>query len=280
MNHINTNRLYATIRSWPIIFIIFALVNFGFMMAFTTQANASGPSPPVCGNGAKESGEACDLGAGNGQPSSCCTSTCTYVAAGTVCRPKATGTECDVAETCPGNKDDCPVDRFEASSVLCGSTPVGLCDLQDKCQGQNVGPNCVDLVRDNQYDCRPSAGVCDLVETCDGMSKTCPPDSKSTAVCRPAAGECDLAESCDGGNNCPADVKKTNMTALLTSAMGQMLTASILPRRRGCRVEALIRQNVTMQILVMETEPAWITTSKTTQTVEMAARIVQTRISA
>ena len=54
--------------------------------------------------------------------------------------------------------------------------------------------------------CRPSAGACDLADTCDGSSVACPADAKSTAVCRPAAGVCDLAESCDGVNNaCPAD---------------------------------------------------------------------------
>src|SRR5262245_26195270 len=54
--------------------------------------------------------------------------------------------------------------------------------------------------------CRPSAGVCDLQETCSGSSGVCPSDAKSTAVCRPRAGDCDVAESCNGiGNACPAD---------------------------------------------------------------------------
>src|SRR5207253_3478801 len=49
--------------------------------------------------------------------------------------------------------------------------------------------------------CRPSAGVCDLTETCTGASGSCPADAKRTAVCRPAGGTCDVAETCDGGGN-------------------------------------------------------------------------------
>src|SRR5690606_35160615 len=55
--------------------------------------------------------------------------------------------------------------------------------------------------------CRPSAGPCDVAETCDGATTTCPPDGfDSTTICRPAAGPCDAADACDGsGAACPAD---------------------------------------------------------------------------
>lgn len=57
--------------------------------------------------------------------------------------------------------------------------------------------------------CRPAAGVCDLTETCNGVSPTCPSDAKSTGVCRPSAGPCDLTENCNGfSNDCPADAKR------------------------------------------------------------------------
>jgi len=78
--------------------------------------------------------------------------------------------------------------------------------------------------------CRAAAGVCDVAESCDGVSNDCPADTfqprpssaarrpapatpaetchrhgrrlsrgrESTAVCRPAAGPCDVAERCDG----------------------------------------------------------------------------------
>ena len=46
--------------------------------------------------------------------------------------------------------------------------------------------------------CRPAAGVCDVAETCDGVSLTCPPNKflSQGAICRPAAGACDVAETC------------------------------------------------------------------------------------
>lgn len=55
--------------------------------------------------------------------------------------------------------------------------------------------------------CRPSAGACDVADTCDGSGSACPADTKSTAICRSAADVCDLAESCDGvSDGCPTDV--------------------------------------------------------------------------
>jgi hypothetical protein len=58
----------------------------------------------------------------------------------------------------------------------------------------------------NGATCRASAGVCDLTETCNGSSPTCPADAKSTALCRASAGVCDVAEFCNGVNNfCPGD---------------------------------------------------------------------------
>jgi hypothetical protein len=56
--------------------------------------------------------------------------------------------------------------------------------------------------------CRTDGGFCDVAETCDGASATCPADVKhpNGFVCRTAAGACDAAEACDGiGNDCPAD---------------------------------------------------------------------------
>src|SRR5262249_29850235 len=48
--------------------------------------------------------------------------------------------------------------------------------------------------------CRPTAGPCDVAETCDGVTADCPADAVAATdvVCRPAAGACDAAETCDG----------------------------------------------------------------------------------
>jgi hypothetical protein len=56
--------------------------------------------------------------------------------------------------------------------------------------------------------CRAAAGVCDVAESCDGSTDTCPADilASTATVCRPAAGTCDLPEHCDGtGPLCPVD---------------------------------------------------------------------------
>jgi hypothetical protein len=57
--------------------------------------------------------------------------------------------------------------------------------------------------------CRAKAGKCDIAETCNGTSPTCPADAKKTDVCRAKAGACDIAERCDGVSNaCPADKRR------------------------------------------------------------------------
>jgi RHS repeat-associated protein len=56
--------------------------------------------------------------------------------------------------------------------------------------------------------CRAAAGACDVAETCNGTSLTCPTDglAPATTVCRAANGTCDVAEKCTGTSAaCPAD---------------------------------------------------------------------------
>jgi hypothetical protein len=49
-------------------------------------------------------------------------------------------------------------------------------------------------------ECRASEGPCDVAESCDGASATCPANAlaKASTVCRAAAGPCDAAELCTG----------------------------------------------------------------------------------
>jgi hypothetical protein len=57
--------------------------------------------------------------------------------------------------------------------------------------------------------CRAVAGICDVAETCDGTSATCPPDAFQPAytICRPTTGPCDVGEVCTGTSaTCPPDV--------------------------------------------------------------------------
>src|SRR5438093_577621 len=94
----------------------------------------------ACGDGTLDSGEQCDLGAGNGSTTSCCTTLCEFRAAGLVCRSSAG--PCDVTETCTGADGNCPADAFQPSN----------------------------------FQCRPETGACDVAETCSGSGPACPAD--------------------------------------------------------------------------------------------------------
>src|SRR5204862_5789467 len=180
----------------------------------------------------------------NGQPGSCCTSTCQFVTSGTECRASAgacdphevcTGSsgscpadalspstttcrpsagECDPAENCTGSSPACPADAKSSSGTAC-SSDANPCTL-DQCDGSSDG--CQHPAGNAGAVCRPGSGdVCDPDEACTGVSATCPPDVflPSTFQCRAAAGECDIAETCGGapGQPCPADAKKGSGTA-------------------------------------------------------------------
>ena len=102
----------------------------------------------------------------------------------------------------------------------------GACDVAETCDG--VTKLCpADAFVAGGTECRASGGVCDIAEQCTGTGPNCPADAKSTAQCRASGGVCDLAESCDGvSNNCPADAKST-------AAMPRR--GRRLRRRRGLR---------------------------------------------
>jgi hypothetical protein len=69
--------------------------------------------------------------------------------------------------------------------------------------------------------CRPSAGVCDVAEACNGLSPSCPPEGFLPAgtVCRAAVDVCDVTESCSGvGPTCPVDGLRAAGTVCRASA--------------------------------------------------------------
>lgn len=155
-----------------------------------------------CGDGFVDGGEVCDAGASNGQPGSCCSSTCTLMGAGAECR--ASGGACDVAEVCDGASATCPADGFVGAGTVCRASG-GVCDLAEACDGVSAICPADSLVAAGT-ECRASGGVCDVAETCDGSNVACPADEKSTAECRAANGVCDVAEICDGVlDDCPVD---------------------------------------------------------------------------
>ena len=137
----------------------------------------------VCGDGMVEMGEACDGGV-------CCTAGCAFVAAGTVCRPRA-GTcgdgddacLCDAVESCTGSSASCPADGLEASGTVCRPNAKDLLN----CPDPDPITNCPDA-------------ACDVPEVCTGMDLACPADQfePDTTLCRTSQGACDLDDFCTG----------------------------------------------------------------------------------
>jgi fibronectin type 3 domain-containing protein len=98
---------------------------------------------------------------------------------------------------------------LKPAGTLCREA-VDLCDVPETCDG--VSADCpADTFASAGKECRASAGDCDIAETCSGTSVSCPADGFKQAgtVCRAVAGPCDMAESCTGGSaNCPNDSLK------------------------------------------------------------------------
>lgn len=125
-----------------------------------------------------------------------------------VCCESACGGEASDCQACSVAAGSSTDGRCEAAAISteCRST-VGACDLPETCDG--VSLTCpVDLLAPSGAECRPVAGPCDIGDSCSGSSPFCPRDDVKAvgAVCRPAAGVCDFEERCDGIRAvCPTD---------------------------------------------------------------------------
>ena len=116
------------------------------------------------------------------------------------------------ADARDSNRPDVPAGACVAAGQLrpagypCRAV-AGLCDVEESCDG--VSPDCpADKLAAAGTSCRAAAGDCDIAETCTGTSVDCPADGfKLTGtVCRAVAGPCDVAESCTGTSaTCPVD---------------------------------------------------------------------------
>ena len=160
--------------------------------------------PDVCGDGATTGNESCDLGGANGQPGSCCTSTCTFASAATTCRDS--GGACDIAETCTGSSASCPADVKRGAGETCRAS-AGVCDVEEVCDGSSAtcGSN---VFAAASKSCRVKNGDCDVEEFCSGSSADCPANgfAPSSTSCRISADACDAEEFCPGTSGaCPAD---------------------------------------------------------------------------
>jgi cysteine-rich repeat protein len=156
-----------------------------------TSVTVNAPTA-VCGNNIVESGEQCDDG--NTANGDCCSPTCQYESASTVCR--ASGGTCDVAETCTGSSAPCPADS--KSTAQCRAS-AGVCDVAEYCDGSsNDCPS--DSFLPSTTGCRAAGGVCDVAEFCTGTGAACPADAvrPSDYVCAYESGQCDANDICDG----------------------------------------------------------------------------------
>jgi hypothetical protein len=115
----------------------------------------------------------------------------------------------------------CPSDGFRPASLECRAS-AGLCDVAESCTGSAAACP-ADAFQPASLACRPSAGVCDLAESCTGSAAACPVDLFVAAAtpCRASAGVCDVAESCTGsGAACPADVLEPSTKVCRASVGG------------------------------------------------------------
>ena len=116
------------------------------------------------------------------------------------------------ADTRDANRPDVPAGacivggQLRPAGYPCRAV-AGLCDVEESCDG--VSADCpADKLAVAGTSCRAAAGDCDIAETCTGTSPDCPADGfKLTGtVCRAVAGPCDVAESCTGTSAlCPVD---------------------------------------------------------------------------
>jgi hypothetical protein len=100
-----------------------------------------------------------------------------------------------------------------------------VCDVSETCDGVSTACPLDKFVAATGV-CRPTAGACDVAEYCTGSSAACPADKllAKSAVCRPAVtGGCDVAEYCDGTHPvCPADAFAPATTQCRGSADGNV----------------------------------------------------------
>ena len=100
---------------------------------------------------------------------------------------------------------------FCVSGICCDSACTGTCGA---CNLAGHLGACTPLSSGTV--CRAQNGACDVAETCNGSSTSCPNDgfAASGTTCRAPADECDAAETCTGlSASCPNDTKKPSGTA-------------------------------------------------------------------
>ena len=132
------------------------------------------------------------------------------------------------------------------AGTICRAS-AGVCDVAETCNGTST--TCpADGFAASGTTCRVSAGVCDPAEACTGSSAACPADALTAAgtTCRAAAGVCDVAETCNGTSAaCPADAFLSATTTCRASAGPCDLAESCTGSSATCPANVFAASSVT-----------------------------------
>jgi hypothetical protein len=167
-----------------------------------------------CGNGSIDgTGEACDQGANNGTPGSCCNANCTLKTNGTACTDD--GNVC-TNDTCNGSSPLCQHPNNAASctdGIFCNGADTcsgGSCSVHagNPCPGADGDSNCSESCNEAADNCTladPNGSACTDGLFCNGTD-TCSGGACATHTgdpCPGADGDANCSESCnEAADNC------------------------------------------------------------------------------
>jgi hypothetical protein len=155
--------------------------------------------------------------------------------AGSICRPSSG--ECDVADVCDGTSSVCPADAARADGTACADD--GEACTADVCDDGA----CSHPAGNAGVTCRASAGECDVAETCDGVSTSCPTNAfaPGSQTCRVSDGTCDVTETCTGNSpSCPADLFLNEGTFCRAAAGGCDVAETCTGTSAACPEDAVL----------------------------------------
>ena len=99
---------------------------------------------------------------------------------------------------CDGSSASCPEDEFAPATTECRPS-AGVCDAAESCDGISAALSSRRRLRQRRRRAAPRWVTAIVAESCDGVTAECPADVVApVGECRGSAGDCDVAESCDG----------------------------------------------------------------------------------